>query len=55
MSESNKTETMTNSISSSNTQKDSILDKNKVKNNTESNLTKSKEHQFQEIVSWLRK
>ncbi|MGD9533629.1 MAG: hypothetical protein AB7V56_07660 [Candidatus Nitrosocosmicus sp.] len=55
MSESNKTETMTNSISSSNTHKDSTLEKNKVKNNTESNLTKSKEHQFQEIVSWLRK
>jgi hypothetical protein len=56
MSESNKTETMTNSTtSSSNTQKDTTIEKKEVKNNNEADLTKSKEQQFQELISWLKK
>ena len=55
MSESNKTETMTNSTSSNNTQKDTTIEKKEAENNKVNDLTKSKEQQFQELVSWLKK
>lgn len=56
MSESNKTETITNSTtSSSNTQKDTTIEKKEVKNSDQTDMTKSKEQQFKEIINWLKK
>lgn len=55
MSESNKTETKTNSTSSSNTQKETTGEKKEVKNDNGSSLTSSKEQKFQELISWLKK
>jgi hypothetical protein len=56
MSESNKTEDMTNSTTpSSNAQKDTTIEKKEVKINNEADLTKSQEQQFQELINWLKK
>jgi hypothetical protein len=55
MSESNKTETKTNSTSSSNTQKETTGEKKEVKNDNGASSTSSKEQKFQELISWLKK
>lgn len=51
MSESNKTETMTNSTSN-NTQKEATVEKKLVNNEVE--LVRFKEQKFQELISWLK-
>jgi hypothetical protein len=55
MSESNKTETLTNSTSSSNTQEDTTIEKKEDKVSNQTDMTKSKEQQFKELISWLKK
>jgi hypothetical protein len=53
MSESNKTEAMTNSTSSNNIHKETTDEKKVVNNEVE--LPRSEEQKFQELISWLKK